>query len=167
PAALATWNKPAATGPAGASAAAMGLAALALYQGRVPDATTILEAAIDPDLAAKSDDDAARKLTTLAEAYVESGQTAKAIAAADRARTLSKDTAVSVSAARVFLEAGEEKKGLAVASELQERLEPDPQMYAALLQGETLMKRRNFREAIARFKEARKIADSWLVPFHL
>src|SRR5262245_47995137 len=29
------------------------------------------------------------------------------------------------------------------------------------------MKRRNFREAIARFKEARKIADSWLVRFDL
>jgi predicted Zn-dependent protease len=118
-------------------------------------------------VAAKSDDDAARKLTTLAEAYLESGQTAKAIAAAERARTLSKDTAVSVSAARVFIEAGEEKKGIAVASELQERLEPDPQMYAALLQGEGLMKRRSFREAIARFNEARKLADSWLVRFDL
>ena len=165
--ALATWNKLAGIGPAGASAAAMGLADLALYQGRVADAKTILEGAIEPDLAAKSDDDAARKLTTLAEAYLESGQTAKAIAAAERARTLSKDTAVSVSAARVFIGAGEEKKGLAIASELQERLEPDPQMYAALLQGENLMNRRSFREAIARFNEARKLADSWLVRFDL
>jgi len=143
--ALATWNKLATIGPAGASAAASGLA----------------------DLAAKNTDEGARKLTTLAEAHLEAGQAPKAIAAADRALSLSQDVAVAVSAGRVFIEAGEEAKALAIAAKLEEHLEPDPQMYALVLRGEAEMKRRNLRDAISRFKEARKLADSWLVRFDL
>ena len=165
--ALATWNRLAATGPAGASSAAAGLADLALYQGRIADARTILEPAIEADVAAKNTDEAARKLTTLAEAELASGQAARAVAAAERATGMSDDMAVVVSAARVLIEAGEEKKALAAAAQLAARLEPDPQMYAALLQGEADMKRRNYRDAIARLKEARKLADSWLVRYDL
>jgi len=165
--ALATWNKLAATGPAGASSAAAGLADLALYQGRIGDARTILETAIEADVTAKNTDEAARKLTTLAEADLASGQAARAVAAAERATGMSDDLAVVVSAARVLIEAGEEKKALAAAAQLAARLEPDPQMYAALLQGEAHLKRRNYRDAIARLKEARKLADSWLVRYDL
>jgi len=165
--ALATWNKLAGIGPAGASASAAGLADLALFQGRISDARSILEVAIEPDLTAKNTDEAARKLTTLAEAHLEAGQAPKAIAAAERALSLSQDMAVSVSAGRVLIEAGEDAKALAIAAKLEEHLEPDPQMYALLLRGEAELKRRNFRDAIARFKEARKLADSWLVRFGL
>ena len=165
--ALATWNKLAATGPAGASSAASGLADLALYQGRIADARTILETAIEAEVAAKNTDEAARKLTTLAEAELAGGQTARAIAAAERATGMSGELAVVVSAARVLIEGGEEKKALAVAQQLAARLEPDPQMYAALLQGEAALKRRNYRDAIARLKEARKLADSWLARYDL
>ncbi len=165
--AIATWNKLAATGPAGASSAASGLADLALYQGRIADARTILETAIEADLAAKNTDEAARKLTTLAEAELQGGQTARAVAAAERATGMSGELAVVVSAARVLIEGGEERKALAAAQKLAARLEPDPQMYAALLQGEAALERRNYREAIARLKEARKVADSWLARYGL
>ena len=165
--ALDTWNRLAATGPAGASAAAAGLADLALYQGRIGDARKILESAIETDVAAPNVDEAARKLTTLAEAEIAQGQPARAIAAADRALGMSGDLAVVVSAARVLIQAGEEKKALAVADQLGARLEPDPQMYAALLRGEAAMQRRNYRDAINRLKEARKLADSWLVRYAL
>jgi len=40
-------------------------------------------------------------------------------------------------------------------------------MYALLLHGEAELRKRNFREALARFKEARKQADSWLVRYDL
>jgi eukaryotic-like serine/threonine-protein kinase len=165
--ALATWNKLAATGPAGASSAAAGLADLALYQGRIADARSILEPAIEADVAAKNSDEAARKLTTLAEADLAQGQTARAVASAERAMGMSGDLAVVVSAARVLIETGEEKKALAVAGQLAARMEPDPQMYAGLLRGEADIKRRGFRDAIARLKEARKLADSWLVRYAL
>jgi len=165
--ALATWNKLAGTGPAGASTAAAGLADLALYQGRIADARKILEPAIEADLAAKNSDEAARKLTTLAEAELASGQPARATSAAERALGMSSDLPVVVSAARALIETGEEKKALAAAGQLAAKLEPDPQMYAALLRGEAELKRRNFRDAITRFKEARQLADSWLVRYDL
>jgi tetratricopeptide (TPR) repeat protein len=165
--ALDTWNRLAATGPAGASAAAAGLADLALYQGRIDDARKILEPAIDADLAAKNTDDAARKLTALAEAHLALGQTPAAIAAADRAMGMSTDLAVVVSGARVLIAAGEDRKALAAAAQLAARLEPDPQMYGGLLQGEAEIEHRDYRAAIARLKEARKLADSWLVRFAL
>ena len=165
--ALATWNKLAATGPAGASSAAAGLADLALFQGRIADARSILGPAIEADVAAPNPDEAARKLTTLAEAELAGGQKARAVAAADRAMGMSGDLAVVVSAARVLIEAGEERKALAAAEQLSARLEPDPQMYAGLLRAEAEMKRGSFREAIARLKEARKLADSWLVRYDL
>jgi len=165
--ALATWNKLAGTGPAGASTAAAGLADLALYQGRIADARRILEPAIEADVAAKNSDEAARKLTTLAEAELASGQPARATSAAERALGMSGDLAVVVSAARVLIETGEEKKALAAAGQLAAKLEPDPQMYAALLRGEAELKRRNFRDAVTRFKEARQLADAWLVRYDL
>ena len=165
--ALATWNKLAALGPEGASSAASGLADLALYQGRVADARTILEKAIQADASAQNAEEAARKTTTLAQADLESGQAARAIASAERAMGMSNDLAVVVSAARILIEAGEEKKALAAAGQLAARLEPDPQMYAALLRGESETRRRNFREAIGQLKEARKLADSWLVRYAL
>jgi tetratricopeptide (TPR) repeat protein len=165
--ALATWNKLAGTGAAGASAAAAGLADLALYQGRITDARQILEPAIETDIAAKNTDEAARKLTTLAGAELAQGQPARAIAAAERAMGMSSDLAVVVSAARVLIAAGEEKKPLAAAEQLGGKLEPDPQMYAGLLRGEAAIERRNYRDAITRLKDARKLADSWLVRYAL
>jgi predicted Zn-dependent protease len=80
---------------------------------------------------------------------------------------MTNDVAVAVSAARVLIEAGEERKALAIAVELEKRFEPDPQMYAALLRGEVEMKRRGFREAIGHFKRGQKEADSWMVRFAL
>jgi tetratricopeptide (TPR) repeat protein len=165
--ALATWNTLQGLGPAGASSAAAGLADLALYEGRLGDARGILEKAIEDDVVAKNNDEAARKLTTLAQAQLASGQAAKASASVDRARTLSSDLAVEVSAARVFLDLGDEKKALAVAEQLEKKVEADPQMYAALLRGEAELKRKNVRDAILRLKEARKQSDSWLVRFDL
>jgi len=165
--ALATWNKLAATGPEGASSAASGLADLALYEGRIADARSILEKSVESDIAAKDSDGAARKLTTLAEADIQSAQPARAIAGAERAMGMSTDLGILVSAARVLIEAGEEKKALAIAGQLEARLEPDPQMYAGLLHGEAELKRRNYRDAIGRLKEARKLADSWLARYDL
>jgi tetratricopeptide (TPR) repeat protein len=165
--ALTTWNKLATVGPTGASAAAAGLADLALYEGRLDDSRNILEPAIERDVAGSNSDEAARKLTTLAEAELFSGRTSRAVAAADRARGMSKDLAVGVSAARVLLQAGEEKKALAMAADLEQRLENDPLMYAALLRGEAELKRGKLRDAIARFKDAQAKGDSWLVRFDL
>jgi tetratricopeptide (TPR) repeat protein len=165
--ALATWNRLAAIGPEGASAASAGLADLALYEGRLQDVPGILEKAIEDDVAADNGEAGAQKLILLAHAHLAQGQIPKAAAEAERARNMSKDVAISVSAARIWIEAGEEKKALLIASELEQKVESDPQMYAKLLRGEAELKRRDTRAAILRFKDARKLADAWLVRYDL
>jgi tetratricopeptide (TPR) repeat protein/predicted Ser/Thr protein kinase len=161
--AAATWKKLEELGPAAASVAAMGLADLALYQGRVADAQSILEAAAKADLEQKDADAAGRKLVTLAEALLVAGKTTPAVSAAERARATSKDDFVSVGAALAFAEAGEAKKALAIAEELGKSLESDPQMYARVIRAAVERRAKRYSEGLARLKEAQKLADSWLV----
>src|SRR5690606_24572173 len=69
----------------GASYAASGLGDLAMYEGRLADAAGIFEAGASADLAAKDTERAASKLNALAGVQALGGDTAAAIASADRA----------------------------------------------------------------------------------
>ena len=161
--AAATWKKLGELGPSAASSSAVGLADVALFEGRVADARAILEPAIEADLAEKNADGAGRKLTMLAEAHLLSGKTAPAVAAAERALATSSDDAVAVSAALVLARAGERKKALAVAEAQEKKLEADPQMYGKVIRASAERQAKNYREAIALLKDAQKLANSWLV----
>ena len=161
--AAATWKKLEELGPASASAAATGLADLALYEGRVADAQVILDAGAKADLGRKDADAAARKLTMLAEALLLTGKTAPAVAAAERARSTSQDEFVGIAAALVFAAAGERSKALAVAEGLEKRLEADAQMYAKVVRAAVERRAKKYPEALALLKDAEKLADSWLV----
>ena len=161
--AAATWKKLGELGPSAASSSAVGLADVALFEGRVADARAILEPAIEADLAEKNADGAGRKLAMLAEAHLLSGKTAPAVAAAERALATSSDDAVAVSAALVLAKAGERKKALAVAEAQEKKLESDPQMYGKVIRASAERQAKNVREAIALLKDAQKLANSWLV----
>jgi len=165
--AVETYRALAQISPRGASLSAMGLADLALAQGRATDAIPILEKAIETDLENRSPEAAAAKLAALADAQRRIGHGAAALAAADRAVATNRGAGVLFSAARVYLETGKEAKALSLADELGRRLEPDPQAYAALIRGEAHLLRGNPREAIRSFEESKKIADTWLVRFDL
>jgi tetratricopeptide (TPR) repeat protein len=161
--AMATWKKLAALGDAETSMAATGLADVALYEGRLADAQTILGSGYKADLARKDAEAAERKLATLAETLLVAGKTAPALAAAERARATSKDEFVEISAALVFAEAGEPTKAFAVAERLEKRLESDPQMYAKVIRAAVEGRAGKYPEALALLKEGQKLADSWLV----
>ena len=158
-----TWDKAAAIDTRGASVARMGLADIALYQGRGEDALSILLGAVDSDVANKDGDSAAVKLLTVAEIRLASASrdTAAAASDAERAISLARGENVLYPAARVFLATGRESKALALATELAGRLEPDPQAYAELIRGEAELARSKTSEAIRHFAAARKIADTW------
>jgi tetratricopeptide (TPR) repeat protein/predicted Ser/Thr protein kinase len=161
--AAATWKKLEELGPHAASVAAMGLADVALYQGRVADAKTTLEAGVKADLERKDADAAARKLAALAETLLVTGKTAPAVAAAERAKAMSKDEFVTVGAALVLAEAGERTKAIAIAEELEKKLESDPQMYAKVIRAAVERRAKTYPEALALLKDGQKLADSWLV----
>jgi tetratricopeptide (TPR) repeat protein len=161
-AARATWQKLVELGSAGASMAAIGLADLALFEGKAAEARTLLEEAIEADLKAEDPDSAAYKMTLLAEVHQAEGRRDRAVAAALRARQTSRAEAVSYCAGRVWVEAGDARSAAALAEELERSLEAEPRMYGHLLRGELDLRRGAPREALERFKQAQVLSDSWL-----
>jgi eukaryotic-like serine/threonine-protein kinase len=151
----------------GASIAAMGLADIALYQGDANSAIPLLEKGIAADLASKDQAAAANKLTALASANLLAGNKPKAIAAADRAVSTDKNEPALFYAGRIYVEAGQPAKALALASQLQAHLEPEPQLYGKLLEGEARLSQGDAKQAIALFEAAQNIADSWFGRFDL
>ncbi len=138
------------------------MADIALTQGRPADAIPILEKGIETDLQGKDPDSAAVKLTALAAARMELGQTVPALAAADRAVSLSKAVNVVYPAGRIYIEANKQPKAIELAAALSKSLEPDPQSYAELLRAEVELRRANPREAIKILTNAKKTADTWM-----
>jgi tetratricopeptide (TPR) repeat protein/predicted Ser/Thr protein kinase len=157
-----TWGKAAALDARGASDATLGLADIALYQGKPADAAALLEKGIAADLAAKDSGSAAVKLAALAGARLELKQAAAAVSAADQSLALGKGENVLYPAARVYLQTGREEKALGLASDLSKRLEQDPQAYAELIRGEAALARGKPRDAIKTLENARKLADTWM-----
>jgi len=151
----------------GPSYSAIGFADLFLYEGRPAEAVAILEKAVAADVANNNPAAAARKFATLAQAHLLLGRKAPALAAADRAIAAGDEVSVLFTAAGVYLDAGQEAKARALASQLANRLESDPQAFAKLLEGEALLRRGNAREAIKLFQESQKLADTWLGRFDL
>jgi len=160
----AAYRKMEAVSVHGRSLAALGLADLALYEGRSGEAAAILEHGIDADLKDGLKAAAAVKLAALAGA---GRSQAQSVEAATRALDADRSPAVSFAAARALLAAGQAARAEAVAHELAASLEPEPQAYAKLLEGEAQLARHNPREAVRLFQDAEKLVDMWLGHFEL
>jgi len=146
----------------GASLAATGLADIAIYEGRLNDAATILEAAAATDLEGGNEAAAANKLFTLAHAELTRGRSDQAAAAAQRAVKIGQQEQVLFEAARVYLETDRKDEALALAAQLAERLAPEPQAYAKLIEGEIALANAEANRAVTLFSEAQEILDTWI-----
>ncbi len=162
-----TYHRLEKLGPLGASVSSIGLADLALYEGRTSDAVHILEGGVATDIANKNSDAAAIKWVTLAQAYLQMGRNSQARSALNKALEASKELEVTYWAARAYLGLGEESQALGLARRLETRLEADPQAYAKLIEAEADLKRGRPREAVQLLKQAQKLADTWLGRFDL
>jgi tetratricopeptide (TPR) repeat protein len=151
----------------GASRAANGLSDLALYQGRLADASAILQQAIQEDQTNNLTSFAAVKMTTLAHTLLLRGQKQAALAMVEKAIADSRQEENLFAAAQVYLAAGQEGKARVLSAELRSRLGQDFQAYAKWIDGEIELQRGNARGAIDLFKESIKIADTWLGHFGL
>jgi len=154
-------------GAYGTSIAASGLADLALFEGRLPDAESILEQAITSDVAGKDTESAADRTAALAQTQWELGKSSAALSSAGRATSDSKEPGVLYRAGQVYLAAGQEANALQTVGPLAERLESEPRLYAKLITGEALLKKGKPRDAMESFQEAQKLADTWLGHFDL
>ena len=153
--------------PRGSSIAKMGLADLALYQGRVDEAIPLLESSISADIANKDEGAAAQKQVALAQSYLMIGKTAQAVTSADKAVVLDKGESNLHAAGMVYADAGQTAKAEALVTQLKSRVEPEPQLYSKLLEAEILLKKRDAKEAIPLLKDAQQTSDSWIGRFEL
>ncbi len=145
----------------GASASAVGLADIALFEARPRDAIAILEQGMDTGTRGRNAL-SPKNWTMLADAWLMSGQKEKAISAAERASASGTDEDVLYPAAIVLLQTGKAEQALQLAHRLEQKFEPDPQVYGKLIDAEAQMKRHEYRAAVHTFQNAQKIADTWL-----
>ena len=157
-ASTASYQRLAAVSPRGDSIASMGLADIALFQGRTSDAVSVLTAAVERDREAKRTDAANQKLSTIAEAR---GSGAEDVAK----NASSRDAHALFQSARALIASNKTDAALAVASRLGAQIETELQMYGKLIEGEVLLKNGNVREALSRFEAAKNLSDSWLARF--
>ena len=165
--AAAIYEKARAVSAAGASLAASGLADIALYQGRVEDAITVLEMGVAADIAANLSGAASDKLATQASVYSDINDTPHAISAANRALAAGQDESVLFRSALVFIRSHQTPKALVLIEKLRAKLQNDPQAYAKLLEAESLREQGRTRDAMNKIREASAIADSWIGHFEL
>jgi len=151
----------------GASMADTGLADLALYEGRTADAVRILEKAIASDLSANDKASAAGKQAMLAEAELAVGQKDSAVASAEKAIATDQGDGIEFIAATVYIEGGKTALAKGIAAKLSKSFQPEPQIYAKLIEGELLLHQGDFQGAIRTFEEAQKLSDTWLGRFYL
>src|SRR5215472_4404887 len=163
--AIATYHQLESLGSDGASAAALGLADVALYQGRISDSIKLLESGIPGDTVNKNPDAAAIKFATLSEAYLVNGNSSAALRAADEALAASHEGPILFWVARTYITTNQDTKALAIAREFSAKLDEDPQAYGKLVEGELELKHGKAREALKSFLDSRAIADTWMGRF--
>ncbi|MFL6278985.1 MAG: protein kinase domain-containing protein [Vicinamibacterales bacterium] len=163
----ATYRRLEAVSATGSDFAASGLADLALYQGKTADASHTLEQALQNTSSNRSASARARLLATLAETRVVENRGGEAATLAEQALTTASEPGIMFLAGRVLLEAGRAPRALELAKALALKLEDEPHVYGKLLEGEIDLRRGDGRAALAKFKEAQDLSDSWLGRFGL
>jgi tetratricopeptide (TPR) repeat protein len=144
--------------PRNAGLATLGLADLALAEGRVDDAIS----RVSPSLAAVADADArARVRAMLAEARLRGGDRAGALAAAREAATTEEPTTL-YQAAVTELGANDTKGALAIAGVLRRTAGWDGRVFGAVLEAEASRLAGKPRQAVTLLEGAGEARDTWL-----
>jgi eukaryotic-like serine/threonine-protein kinase len=151
----------------GQSSAAYGLADIALYEGRFGDAAQLLQQGAAVDLQAGRPDSAAADFALLGHTQLLRKQRAAALDALEKALANSKAVSPRFLAARVYVAAGETSKARKLAAGLASEPQPEPQMYAKLIEGEAMLQEGAARQAIQLFTEANNQLDTWIGHFDL
>jgi len=149
-------------GARAASLAAIGLADLAIYEGRLNDARKILEEGISADLKNNFEDEASLKRAMLAQDFLAQGKFDPAVREGDRIASSSIKGSDLFSVAQVFIEAGQSEKALKVAEQLNAKPQAELQAYARLIEGEAAQKRGDIPGAVDLYQKAQALQDTWL-----
>ena len=161
------YERMSATNSRGSSRAAIGLADLAMYEGRYDDAIAALPTAIAEDTTVGDGAGAAAKYIALGEAHLALGARDRAIAAAQQALRAGSSETVRLAAARMFVGARREPQALELATELSKQTQGYSRAYADIVQAEVALARGHPAVAGEALRTAQKAADLWLAHFLL
>ncbi len=159
--ARATYSELSATGAAGASFAAIGLADIAAAQGRFTDAAAMLVQGIAADDEAGFATPAATKRVALAEVRLAQGELTAARRDAEAAVANTESNSLRAAAGLVLAAAGATAPAELLAGTLATSLEADPQAFGRLVLAEIALARKDPRKAVDYAREAQKLADTW------
>jgi eukaryotic-like serine/threonine-protein kinase len=162
-----TYHKLEKTDALGASLAASGLADIASYEGRYAEAVGMLEKGVAADLASKNSDNAAEKLAGISRLQLLRGQKTPAVAAANKALSISQSVPVRVLAAQTLLEAGDTASALKLADAMASEAQPETRAYAEIIRGDLALQRGQNNDAIRMFTDANQLLDTWIGRFEL
>jgi len=158
----ATWQRLQTVSGVGRDFAVHGRADLAIYEGRLSDASRILEEALAKPPDQRSTTTTARLTITLAEVRQLQGRSPEAIKLAEDALKTSNEQSIVLLGGRVLIFAGKPERGDALAADLLKKLDQQAQMFGKLLAGEAELKRGDAHGAVENFNAAQKIIDTWL-----
>jgi tetratricopeptide (TPR) repeat protein len=165
--AAATFHTLEGFGPVAASTATAGLADLSAYQGKYADAARILSQGATSDVAAKMDDNAARKYAALGSIETIQGNHSAALSDLEKALAKSQSIQIEFLAARSYVELGEFAKAQKLATSLSAALSGEAQAYGKIVQGLIALKRKDDNEAIRQFTAANNLLDTWIGRYDL
>jgi tetratricopeptide (TPR) repeat protein/predicted Ser/Thr protein kinase len=163
----ATYRQLESFGPVATSTATAGLADLSAYQGKYADAVRILSQGATSDVAAKMDDNAARKYAALGN--IETIQGNHSVAVSDFEKALAKSQSIQIEflAARSYVDLGEFAKAQKLATSLSAALSSEAQAYGKIVQGLIGLKRKDTNEAIRLITAANNLLDTWIGHYDL
>jgi serine/threonine protein kinase/tetratricopeptide (TPR) repeat protein len=150
-----------------ASHANIGLADLAMFQGRAKDALDLLTAGVRADEETKAAAGASLKRLAIAEAYEMEGNLPAAVSAASTALAASKAEPVLVPAGRIFAAARRQREIDAIVKVLSNQFEPQKRAYGRIVDALDYLSRERYVDAADSLKEAIRFADIWLARFYL
>jgi tetratricopeptide (TPR) repeat protein len=150
-----------------ASTATDGLADLSAYQGKYSDAARTLSQGAASDVAAKMDDNAARKYAALGNIEAIQGNHSAALSDLEKALKKSQSTQIEFLAARSYVELGELAKAQKLAASLSAALSSEAQAYGRIILGLIALKRKGDNEAISQIKAANNLLDTWIGHYDL
>ncbi len=151
--------------PLNESMATLGLADVALFEGRADDAAAILTDGASADEPGTSA--AARKLAVLAHARRLQGREAEALRLARQAAAASDAFEVQVESALLYIDTGRTREAEEIAAKLRASLHPEAQAYGRVVHALALVARGQARPAVDVFLEGERIANTWLGKFGL
>lgn len=155
-----------AIGGRGTSTANLGMVDIALYEGDVRTAQSLLLDGIAADEASGSRYVISTKYMALADAYLQAGEEEAAAEAISKGLDVSSGESRNVPAAILYLGLGETGKAQEIADSLKLALPAKTRAHAALIEGLIALESEDHVQALESLTSAVGLADLWLIRYH-